>query len=115
MSVQNPFDKEENKLPSLLNVLTILSIIGCVFQFFSMPISKWLMGFAMKALENQEAVAKMSADDVEKMQKAKTVFELMEANSIPLDCDPAWCWPLFLWRIADAQIKKRWFLYVCYS
>jgi len=84
MSVQNPFDKEENKLPSLLNVLTILSIIGCVFQFFSMPISKWLMGFAMKALENQEAVAKMSADDVEKMQKAKTVFELMEANSIPL-------------------------------
>ncbi|MBZ5859194.1 hypothetical protein [Flavihumibacter profundi] len=29
MSVQNPFEKEEHKLPSLLNVLTILTFIGC--------------------------------------------------------------------------------------
>lgn len=32
MSVQNPFDKEENKLPSLLNVLTILTMVGCAFE-----------------------------------------------------------------------------------
>ena len=84
MSVQNPFDQTEKKLPSLLNVLTILSFIGCAFQLLSMPITKWLMGFAMKALENEEAMSKMSSEDIENIQKSKTVFELLEANSIPL-------------------------------
>lgn len=32
MSVQNPFEKDEKKLPSLLNVLTILTMVGCAFE-----------------------------------------------------------------------------------
>ncbi|ULQ50600.1 hypothetical protein [Flavihumibacter fluvii] len=32
MSVQNPFEKEEKKLPSLLNVLTILTMVGCAIE-----------------------------------------------------------------------------------
>lgn len=35
MSVQNPFEKEEKKLPSLLNVLTILTMIGCAFELIA--------------------------------------------------------------------------------
>jgi hypothetical protein len=34
MSTQNPFNAEEKKLPSLLNVLTILTFIGCAIELF---------------------------------------------------------------------------------
>jgi hypothetical protein len=84
MSEQNPFDKTENKLPSLLNVLTILSIIGCVFQLFSIPLGKWGMSFASKALEDPETLSKLSAKDVADLNKSKTMLDLMNANSLPL-------------------------------
>ncbi len=34
MNTQNPFETNERKLPSLLNVLTILTMIGCAIELF---------------------------------------------------------------------------------
>jgi hypothetical protein len=84
MSTQNPFEQDEKKLPSVLNVLTILTFIGCVFQLVSIPISKWLMSFALKMMDNPEQMEKLSEEQVTELQKSKQLFDLMEANYIPL-------------------------------
>lgn len=34
MNTENPFEPQQNKLPSLLNVLTILTFIGCAIELF---------------------------------------------------------------------------------
>ena len=34
MNTENPFEPQQNKLPSMLNVLTILTFIGCAIELF---------------------------------------------------------------------------------
>lgn len=84
MSTQNPFEQQGNKLPTFLNVLTILTFIGSAVQLFSMPLAKLSMRMTKKALENSEAMDKLSAEQVEEMERTVRTFDLMEANAVPL-------------------------------
>ncbi|MCF1714475.1 hypothetical protein L0U88_07530 [Flavihumibacter sp. RY-1] len=84
MNVLNPFEQEKKKLPTMLNVLTILTFIGSAFQLVSIPLSKFGMNFAKKALENPEALEAMSEKEVSDLEKSVRVFDLMEANSTAL-------------------------------
>ncbi len=84
MNVLNPFEEEKKKLPTMLNVLTILTFIGSAFMLVSIPLSKFGMKFAKQALENPEALEKMSEKEVSDLEKSVRVFDLMEANTVPL-------------------------------
>lgn len=84
MAAENPFEKESQKLPSILNVLTILSFIGCAFQLMSIPIAKATMGMASKVMENPEVLDKMSDKDLADMEKGKQAYDMMMQNETAL-------------------------------
>jgi hypothetical protein len=84
MATENPFEQEGRKLPSLLNVLTILSLIGCAFQLFAIPISKAMMGMASKVMDNPEVVEKMSDKDLADMEKGRQAYDMMMQNETAL-------------------------------
>lgn len=78
-------DQGKPKLPSGLNVLTILTFIGCaIFGLLTllMPtIYKWMLGFMDKATNSgQELSAKQMAD----IEKGRAAIELAQQNMIPL-------------------------------
>lgn len=88
MSVQNPFEKEENKLPSLLNVLTILTMIGCAVELIAGTLNivngrknldKLEELQSSGQLDNAPAFMKKFAGP-EAMENARLAFE----NRIPL-------------------------------
>jgi hypothetical protein len=73
------------KLPSGINVLTILTFIGCgvglLFSLLTPVISKFFLGFMDKAkTSGNELSAKQLAD----MEKGKAALELTIANMVPL-------------------------------
>ena len=74
----------ETKLPSGINVLTILTFIGCgigaIFTAFLPTIYKILLGFMDKAAANDD----ISAKDLAEMATAKNAIELAQANMVPL-------------------------------
>lgn len=84
MAEVNPFDEQNKKLPGFLNVLTILSFVGCGIQLISLPLTNWLMSFSTKMMENPDVVANMSEKDLADMEKGKRMFELMEQNTTAL-------------------------------
>ena len=84
MSTQNPFEAQGKKIPASLNVITILTFIGSAIQLFSMPLAKIGMNLTKKALENPDTMDSLSAEQLEEMEKGVRVFDLMEANAIPL-------------------------------
>lgn len=72
---------EQPKMPSGLNVLTILTFIGSGFAIISLPLMKWAMSFGMKAMEkNPEMMDKMSAKELEDFNKGKAAMDLINAN-----------------------------------
>jgi hypothetical protein len=77
--------REQKKLPSGLNVLTILTFIGCtifgLFTLLSPVINKFLLGIMDKAASSgQELSAKQLAD----MEKGRAGIALANQNMIPL-------------------------------
>lgn len=84
MNVLNPFEQEKKKLPTMLNVLTILTFIGSGFLLLSVPISKFFLGFTKKIMDNPEALEQMSEKDLAKMEKGLRALELTAANSTPI-------------------------------
>ncbi|MCG7857802.1 hypothetical protein [Flavihumibacter sp.] len=88
MSTQNPFDKDEKKLPSLLNVLTILTMIGCAIELFFGSLN---LINGRKNLERlEEAQASGDMDKVPEFMKSMMGPEALEnarlayENRIPL-------------------------------
>ena len=88
MSVQNPFDQTEKKLPSLLNVLTILTMVGCAVEllFGSMNVINGRKNLdkleelqSSGQLDNAPAFMKKFAGP-EAMENARLAYE----NRIPL-------------------------------
>ena len=79
----NEFEKK--KLPSTLNVLTILTIIGCsVFGLLTLFTPK-LLAFSKNMIEKTQASGKdMSAKQSADLQKSLEQIELSQANLIPL-------------------------------
>ncbi len=68
----------------MLNVLTILTFIGSAIMLISIPISKFFIGFAKKAMEDPATMERMSDKEIAEMEKGVRVFDLMEANATPI-------------------------------
>ncbi len=81
------YDDNRNvtKLPSGLNVLTILTFIGCaifgLFTLFTPMINKFLLGFIDKAASSGQ---ELSAKQLAEMEKGRAALELANQNMIPL-------------------------------
>lgn len=79
-------EKGKPKLPSGINVLTILTFIGSgvalLFVLLTPVINKFVLGFMEKAQSSsgRELTAKELAD----IEKGKAVIELSQANIVPL-------------------------------
>lgn len=73
------------KIPSGLNVLTILTFVGCgigiLFSLLTPVINKFFLGMMEKA---QTSGADLTAKQLEDMEKGKAVIELTQANMVPL-------------------------------
>ncbi len=77
--------KDFNKpvLPQTLNVLTILTIIGCSILFLLSLASPALMKFSKSMMDKADA-SEMTPRQIENMEKGKRIMELSENNMIPL-------------------------------
>ena len=75
----------KTKLPSGLNILTILTFIGCgvglLFAFLTPVIVKFFLGMMQKA---QSSGAELTTKQVIEIEKGKAAMESMQANMIPL-------------------------------
>ncbi|MEP7141619.1 MAG: DUF4064 domain-containing protein [Ferruginibacter sp.] len=73
------------KLPSGLNVLTILTFIGCgiglLFSLLTPVINKFFLSMMDKA---KSSGAELTTKQLEDMEKGKAVMELTQANMVPL-------------------------------
>ncbi len=80
-----PAANEKPALPSGLNVLTILTFIGCgiglLFTLLMPVINKFFLGFMDKATSSGTELTAKQLSDIE---KGKAVMELSMANMIPL-------------------------------
>lgn len=77
--------EEKAKLPSGLNVLTILTFIGCgigiLLTVLTPAINNFFLGMMEKA---QSSGAELNAKQLEDMEKGKAVIKLSQANMVPL-------------------------------
>lgn len=75
----------KTKLPSGLNVLTILTFIGCgiglLFALLTPVIIKFSLGMMQKA---QSSGVELTSKELAEIEKGKAAMELMQANMIPL-------------------------------
>ena len=78
-------EQGQAKLPSGLNVLTILTFIGCsifgLLTLFSPMLNKFLLGIMDKAGSSGQ---ELTAKQIEEMQKGRAALELANQNMIPL-------------------------------
>jgi hypothetical protein len=83
--VLNYDEEKKSKLPSGLNVLTILTFIGCaifgVFTLFLPAIYKFSLGFMEKAVSSGK---ELSAKELAEIEKGRAAIELAQQNMIPL-------------------------------
>ena len=73
---------EKSKLPGNLNVLTILTFIGCGVGLIFIFASKKLMELGIKMADRPEVAEKMSDKELADMEKLKSMYELMSSNWI---------------------------------
>lgn len=72
-------------IPNALNILTILTFIGCGVRLVTMPLFKWGISFVLKAVENNtEVLDKMSAKELEEFKNKKNVIEAINSNYLIL-------------------------------
>jgi len=73
------------KLPSGINILTILTFIGCgiglLFTLLTPIIIKFALGFMQKA---QSSGAELTTKQLVEIEKGKAAMELSQANMVPL-------------------------------
>ena len=74
------------KLPSGINVLTILTFIGCglglLFALLTPVINKFFLGFMEKA--QTSAGRELTTKELTDIEKGKAAIELSQANMVPL-------------------------------
>lgn len=79
------YEDGKPKLPSGLNVLTILTFIGCSIFGLLTLFTPAINSFFSKALEKAASSGKeFSAKELESMEKGKAALELAKQNMIPL-------------------------------
>jgi hypothetical protein len=76
-------DFDKPVLPQTLNVLTILTIIGCSILFLLSLASPALMKFSRNMMDKAD-LSDMTPRQIEDMEKGKRIMELTENNMIPL-------------------------------
>lgn len=81
----NPFEEGKAKLPSALNVLTILTFIGSgillLLTLASPAITKFFLGMIDKGMASGR---EFSDKEIQEMRKGREVLEIMQANMVPM-------------------------------
>ena len=81
----NSTDFETNKIPSTINILTILTFIGSGISLLMSLISPWFTKFMLnimdKAVNNG---TEYTTEKLEEMAKGRRALEMMQANLYPL-------------------------------
>lgn len=79
------FDTDPPKISSTLNVLTILTFIGCGIGALLTCAMPAINDFLLKMMDKAQSSGKeLSASDIEKMEKGRAAIELYKHNMIPL-------------------------------
>ncbi len=76
-------DFDKPVLPQTLNILTILTIIGCSILFLFSLASPALMKFSKNIMEKSD-VSAMTPKQIEEMEKERRIMAISENNMIPL-------------------------------
>jgi uncharacterized membrane protein len=77
--------EEPKKLPSGLNVLTILTFIGCILFGLLTLLTPMINKFFLKMMDEAAKSGKdISAKDLAEMEKGRAAIELTNQNMIPL-------------------------------
>ena len=71
-------------LPQTLNVLTILTIIGCSILLIGVIASPWATKFSKAMLENPATSENLSPKKLEDLEHTKQILAITEQNMIPL-------------------------------
>ncbi|MEJ7611577.1 MAG: hypothetical protein WKF88_10410 [Ferruginibacter sp.] len=81
----NENDYQKPILPSGLNVLTILTFIGCAIGAIFTLITPWIMNFSIKMMDKAAASGdELSAKQATEMEKSRQAIELTQSNMLPL-------------------------------
>jgi hypothetical protein len=76
---------EEQKIPSGINTLTILTFIGCALMLIFSLVTPFIMNYSKqmmdRAVSMQDNLTDKQLDDI---QKAKTAFEITQQNMVPI-------------------------------
>jgi len=67
-----------------INVLTILTFIGCAFQLIGLFAMKWLLSFSLKVADDPERMASLTDSQREQIMRGKQFYDLYTQNQIPL-------------------------------
>ena len=82
---ENLSEYESQSLPRGLNVLTILTFIGCAIGAIFTLITPWLMKFLLGIMNKAaESGTDLTQKQVADMEASKKVIELTQANMVPL-------------------------------
>jgi len=76
---ENP---DKSKLPGSLNILTILTFIGCGVALIFIFGAKKMMELGIKMADRPEVAEKMSDKELADMEKLKSMYDLMTSNWI---------------------------------
>ncbi|HSC36566.1 MAG TPA: hypothetical protein VLD19_01795, partial [Chitinophagaceae bacterium] len=75
---------EKPKMPGYINVLTILTFIGCGVLFILNFLIFWFMKFAMRVADNPDMQQKMTEKQLTEMERNRPKMQLMLDNKWPL-------------------------------
>jgi hypothetical protein len=77
-------DFEEKKLPQTLNVLTILTYIGCAIFGLLTLFTPMILNFSSKMMEKATTGADLTPKQLEDVEKSRHIIELSKSNLVPL-------------------------------
>lgn len=81
----NADDFGPKKLPQALNVLTILTFIGCAIFGLLTLLTPWITKFYLSMMDKGGAPgSELSAKQLSDMEKGRHVMEMTQANMIPI-------------------------------
>ena len=82
---ENLSEFQTQPLPRGLNVLTILTFIGCAFALILSLSMPWLMKFSLNMMNKaSEAGTDLTPKQITDMEASRKVIELTQSNMVPL-------------------------------
>jgi len=82
---ENLSEFQTQPLPRGLNVLTILTFIGCAFGLIFSLATPWIMKFSLNMMNKaSEAGTDLTPKQIADMEISKKVIELTQSNMVPL-------------------------------